>query len=200
MPSPSFLSRLSGVLAGLVGAIVFVHYFWPVTPVREAAQPVLRSVVLLGGMALVLAAWRLWARHVRQWRQPESAALLVGMVLALVAGLWPGDSATGPGPWLYTWLLRPGWAALLALMPFFLAAALWRRLGVDGPAAFAFVTGLVLMLLAQTPLLVAAWPALAELRHWLLTGLVAPVLRGVLIGLSLGFVLSVLARSRGRQA
>lgn len=199
MSSPAFVSRLSGILAGLVGVIVFTHYFWPSATMREAAQPILRSVVLLGGMTLVLMAWRLCARHIRQWRQPESAALLVGMALALGAGLGPGGYTAGPGRWLYEWLLRPGWAALLALLPFFLVAALWRRLQVDGPATFAFVAGLLLMLVAQTPLLIAAWPGLADLRHLLLTGLVAPVLRGVLIGLSLGVVLGVLIRRGGKQ-
>lgn len=199
MASPAFLSRLSAALAVWAGGVVLLHYFWPIAPVREAAQPVLRTVVLLSGTVLVLAVARLAVQHGRQWRRPESAALLVGMALALGAGLWPGGYAAGPGRWVYEWLLRPGWAALLALLPFFLAAALWRRLRVDGPATAAFVTGLLLMLVAQTPLLVLVWPGLADLRHILLVGLVAPVLRGVLIGLSLGVVLGVLTRRGGRQ-
>jgi ACR3 family arsenite efflux pump ArsB len=72
-------------------------------------------------------------------------------------------------------------------------------LRIDEPAAFLFVTGLVLMLLAQTPAMVATWPWLAGLRHGLLSWLVAPVLRGVLIGLSLGVVWRLLAHLGGRS-
>jgi hypothetical protein len=196
---PLFLRRLSVALAVWTGGIVLLHYFWPVGPVREAAQPVLRTVVLLSGMVLVLAAARLVVHHGRRWRQPESAAFLVGAGLSLGTGLLPGGYEAGPGWWVYAWLLRSGWAALLALVPLFLLAALYRRLRMDEPAAFLFVAGLVLMLVAQMPAALAIWPWLAGLRHALLSWLVAPVLRGVLIGLSLGVVWRLLAHLGGRS-
>ncbi len=196
---PLFLRRLSVALAMWTGGLVLLHYFWPIAPVREAVQPVLRTVVLLSAMVLVLAAVRLVRHHGRRWRQPESAAFLVGAGLSLGTGLLPGGYEAGPGWWVYAWLLRPGWAALLALVPVFLLAALYRRLRIDEPAALLFVTGLVLMLAAQTPAVVAIWPWLAELRHALLSWLVAPVLRGILIGLSLGVVWRVLAYRGGRS-
>ncbi len=197
MPSPSasnLVRILVLVMGGVAGAIVFFNYFAPVSPISDLAQPVLQAVVLLTAAALLWGSLNLLVRHLGQMRHKRaSLAVVVGFVLAFGGGLLPGGYDAGWGRWVLEWLLVPGLAALFALLPIFLAFALYQRLRIRDLGALFFVLGLLLVLLGQTPALA---PFLASLRHNLLVGPVAAAWRGVLIGLALGIVLAALSRLR----
>lgn len=189
------LRTLAGILAGIAGVIVFLNYFLPGTAITQLAQPLLQAVVLLSAVGLLLASARLAVRHIVQFRRsPASIALVAGFVLALVVGLLPQGFQGGAGRWVYQWLLGPGLAAVFALLPIFLAYALWRHLRIRDAGMALFALGLIAVLLAQTPWLAGQFPWLAVVRHNLMVGLGAAVFRGVLIGLALGLILATLSR------
>ncbi len=197
MPSPStptLVRILALVVGGVAGAVVFFNYFAPVSPISELAQPVLQAVVLLTAAALLWGSLHLLVRHLGQMRHNRaSIAVVVGFVLTFVSGLFPGGYDAGWGRWVLEWLLVPGLAALFALLPIFLAFALYQRLRIRDLGGLFFVLGLLLVLLGQTPALA---PLLGGLRHNLLVGPVAAAWRGVLIGLALGIVLAAFSRLR----
>ena len=194
-PSASALVRiLVLVVGGVAGAIVFFNYFAPVSPISDLAQPVLQAVVLLTAAALLWGSLNLLVRHLGQMRHKRaSLAVVVGFVLTFVGGLLPDGYDAGWGRWVLEWLLVPGLAALFALLPIFLAFALYQRLRIRDLGSLFFVLGLLLVLLGQTPALASI---LGGLRHNLLVGPVAAAWRGVLIGLALGIVLATLSRLR----
>ena len=182
------------VVGGVAGAIVFFNYFAPVSPISDLAQPVLQAVVLLTAAALLWGSLNLLVRHLGQMQHKRaSLAVVVGFVLTFVGGLLPTGFDAGWGRWVLEWLLVPGLAALFALLPIFLAFALYQRLRIRDLGTLFFVLGLLLVLLGQTPALA---PLLGGLRHNLLVGPVAAAWRGVLIGLALGIVLAALSRLR----
>ncbi len=186
---------LAGLLAAIAGVIVFLNYFLPGTAITRLAQPLLQAVVLLTAAALVFAAGHLVVRHIlRARRFPASIALVAGFVVTFVMGLLPAGFTAGAGRWAYQWLLGPGLAAVFALLPIFLAFALYRRLRIRDLGMALFTLSLIAVLLSQTPWLVDQAPWLAALRHNLMVGLAAAVFRGILIGLALAVVLAALAR------
>jgi hypothetical protein len=193
--------RVLAILIGSVGGVVvFLQYYFPnSTTLNSLAQPFLQWVVLLTAASLVLAIGNLLTRHIRQLPgQYLSGFLIVGFLVMFVAGLLPKGYTDGLGQWLYHWLLAPGMAALFALLPIFLVYALIQRLHIRDIGALLFAIALLLVVLGQTPLLVDKLPVLAAIRHDILIAPVAAVFRGILIGLALGVILTILTRIRSR--
>ncbi len=184
---------LAIILAFLSGLLAFSNYFfdlpWLVTP----TQFLLKTVVLVSAAALTLAAFNLARRHVQRARQKDvgSLLLLAGFIVAFIAGLLPGGFQTGLGGWLYQWLLAPGMAAIFALLPIFLAYALFRRLSVRDLGGFLLFVGMVIVLVGQIPSLASNFPVVAAFRHDLLIAPVAAAFRGVLLGLAVGALLAI---------
>ena len=200
-PSLRTVWRVLAILIGLVsGVVVFLQYFFPTSATLTGlAQPFLQWVVLLTATALLLAVANLLARHARQLPQQRlSGFLIVGFVVMFLAGLLPAGFEDGLGQWLYQWLLAPGLASLFALLPIFLGYALVQRLHIREFGALLFAVTLLLVLLGQTPLLVDKLPILAAIRHDILVAPVAAAFRGILIGLALGVILTILTRIRSR--
>ena len=132
---PEFLAV---ILAFIAGVMAFGNYFFQASFLREPTQFLLKVVILVSGAALLMAAFNLVTRHAIRAKNRDvgSALLLVGFAGAFVAGLMPGGFLTGPGGWLYQWLLAPGMAAIFALLPIFLAYALLRHLSVRDLGGF----------------------------------------------------------------
>lgn len=200
-PSLRTVWRVLALVIGLTGGVVvFLQYFFTDSAtLTSLAQPFLQWVVLLTAASLLLAIGNLLARHIRQLPgQHLSGFLIAGFVVMFVAGLLPAGYGGGLGQWLYRWLLAPGLAALFALLPIFLGYALIQRLYIRDFGALLFAVALLLVLLGQTPLLVDKMPIFAVIRHDILIAPVAAVFRGILIGLALGVILSLLTRIRSQ--
>ena len=188
--------RGSAIVIALSGAIlVFIQYFFPTWPLATWAQPLLQWVILLTAAAILFATAHLFVRYVRQVpEKPVSVLVLVAFTVTFGAGLLP--ELVEVNTWLYRWLLAPGLAALFALLPIFLIYAIYTRLHLRDLGALLFAGSLLLVLIGQTPLLAAEVPFLAAIRHDILIGPTAAVFRGVLIGLALSIILSVMSRLR----
>lgn len=192
---------LAIILAFLSGLLAFSSYFFDLPFLATPTQFLLKTTVLLSGAALVLAAFNLVGRHVQQVRQKDVGSLLLiaGFVVAFIAGLMPGGFRTGLGGWLYQWLLAPGVAALFALLPIFLAYALFRHLSVRDLGGFLLFAGMIVVLIGQIPSLASNFPVLAAFRHDLLIAPVAAAFRGVLLGLAVGVLLAIFLKLFSRR-
>lgn len=192
------LERAIAFWLGILTAIIlFLQYFLPTTWLSNLAQPFLFWIIALTATALVLAAANLWFKHLRRIPDSISSTLLVaGFGVALVAGLLPNGFEAGLGQWIYRWLIAPGLAALFALLPIFLAYALYRHLQLRSVGSVLLALSLVLVLLGQTPLIAERVPVLAALRHDILIGPAAVAFRALIILLALGLTLNTWARLR----
>ncbi len=184
-------------LALFTGLLLFVQYFVPWPWLSRLAHPFLLWIIVLTATAFILAAAQLVVRHARKVRtNAGSTLLLIGFILTLIAGLLPQGYEAGFGAWLYDWLLAPGLAALFALLPIFLAYALYKHLQLRSIGSLLLVVALLIVLLGQTPLIVERLPMLAALRHDILIAPVAIGFRALIILLAIGLVLNIWTRLR----
>lgn len=193
-PSSSRLPEfLAIILAFLAGLLAFGNYFFDLPFLVAPTQFLLKTVVLVSGAALLLAALQLLGRHSLRARQKDvgSLFLALGFIITFVAGLLPGGYRTGLGAWMYQWLLAPGMAAIFALLPIFLAYALFRHLSVRDLGGFLLFISMVFVLLGQIPALSYRFPILAAVRHDLLIGPAAAAFRGIILGLATGVLLAI---------
>ncbi len=198
MPSSprSLPQKLAVLLAIIAGGLAFLDYFFTLPILRTPTQIVLKIVILTSAAALMLAAFNLLWRHIRQARAKklESIGVILGFIVMFIAGLLPTTYQAGVGRWLYEWLLAPGMAAIFALLPIFLIYALLRHLDIRSLGGALLFAAFVIVLLGQTPWIAHALPWLAMTRYHLLTGPAAIAFRGVLLGIALGILITLITR------
>ena len=188
--------RLALILAIFAGGLVFLDYFTVIPALRTPTQIILKTVMLTSAAALALAAFNLLLRHARQirTRNPESVLLTAGFIIMFGAGFLPSAYRAGLGHWLYEWLLAPGMAATFALLPIFLAYALFRRLDIRSLGGILLFLAFVVVLLGQIPWFSHALPWLATIRRLTLVDGASVAFRGVLMGIAMGVLITLLTR------
>ncbi len=188
---------LALILAFVSGILAFSNYFFQLPLLVAPTQFLLKTTVLVSGAALMIAAINLLWRHMKRTASGDvgSILLVTGFIVAFVAGLLPDGFHGGVGGWLYQWVLAPGMAAVFALLPIFLAYALYRHLSVREIGGFLLFLGMIIVLLGQMPSLIAYFPFLAAFRHDLLIGPTAAAFRGVIFGVATGVVLAILLKT-----
>ncbi len=190
----SWPERITLAVGVLAGALSLASYFFPRGPWIGPAQFLLKTTMLTFAGALLLGVGHLLWRHWPGVRQKQAQSLLLwgGFLLMFLAGMAMGGFRVGLAGWLYHWALAPGMAAVFALIPIFMAYALWRHLSVRDVGGVLFLAGLILVLMGQIPGFLAFLPGLAVWRRALLVGPVAAAFRGVLLGVALGSILAFL--------
>jgi hypothetical protein len=143
------------------------------------------AAAITGGLALAIRHV-VDVRHSRGDRV-GSVLLLGGMAVMIVAGFLPG-SAGADSPvvrWLVAALLAPLVAALFALLFFFLLGAAQRGLQLRSRETTVMLLAAVVVLVLLLPLggVVGDW--LAEAAGWTLAVPIGAVFRGLLIGVAI---------------
>ncbi|MEA3308927.1 MAG: hypothetical protein U9Q70_05390 [Chloroflexota bacterium] len=182
-------------IAILVGVTVLVGAVWPITPLRELRAILLQWAMIVGAFAFLLAFLNLLranlARLKRKGRGRFPSFLIVlsalGTVILVMGELLWQD---GRGIWsqyLVSNFLVPGESALLALTAVTLLLSglqifrVRRSLG-----SLLFLTVALLLLLKTVP----AVGLLADLANWVERVLALAGMRGLIIGVALGTLLS----------
>ncbi len=163
--------------------------------------------VILGGVAILLGVINVLWVHLGRIQHGEadwwqSLVLVVVLLAVLLAGIVNPDGDRSPLlEWVYDAVIAPGYAALYALIVFFLCAALFHRVRVGRPGGGWVLAGLLLMLLAQTPAArTLLSPTVAASIAWLSNVPVTATLRGALLGVGLALVVIALRALFGRRA
>ena len=116
--------------------------------------------------------------------QRPSGADLVGIGVAM-----PGSAALG---WLFRYVYQPLEATLGALLAFFAVSAAYRAFRVQSVEAGILLVSTLLALVVQLPVVGTLVPYLAELRVWLFAVPVTAGVRGILLGVALGTIVTSL--------
>jgi len=163
--------------------------------------------VILGGVAILLGVVNVLWVHLRRIQHGEadwwqSLVLVVVLLAVLLAGIVNPDGDRSPLlEWVYDAVIAPGYAALFALIVFFLGAALFHRVRVGRPGGGWVLVGLLLMLMVQTPAArTLLSPTVAASIGWLSNVPVTATLRGALLGVGLALVMIALRALFGRRA
>jgi hypothetical protein len=192
------LKRLVSVLiSGVAGALVLLALFLQVPAVDillEVAQVATAVALLLGLVSVVVGHLQNVARRARGW----GSSLIIAVVAILIFGLEllpqslglvsPAD-AQELSALILRYVFQPLATSTLGLLAFFALRASWRALGHRPGEAVVILAVAVIFLVAAGPW-AGGIPGLREALDWVRTYPVAGVTRGLLIGASLGAIVT----------
>jgi len=177
------------VVVGLILVVNFVVINPTLATVAAGAQELIvllaAAAALTGAIALVLRHW-----HAVVARGPDrvgSWAVLVGVAIMLVAGLYPGSpGVTSPAVrWLVAALLGPLVASIFALLFVFLLRAVGRGMALRSRDTTLMLAAAAVVVVLLLPLRGALGDWLAAAGTWSLAVPIGAVFRGLLIGIAI---------------
>ncbi len=187
---------IATVIAVVVSLVVLVGVVWPVSPLYEIRLLMLRWVQVLGAFAFLLAFLSLLRANLRRLRHSgpgrvPSLMIVLAAPATTALVLWElrtsGEGVTTFGRFILRHVLIPGESTLLALTAVTLVIAalrmLKRRRRVE---SLLFVLFVVLLLIRTLPYI----GPLREVVGWMERILATAGLRGLVMGVALGTVLT----------
>lgn len=195
----SVLKRMLPTAVGMaVGLFVLASVFTTNPWLDAIGNYFVDTAILIAAFALFLGLLnvvRVHALKIRE-RQPgrfSSFFLLAVMLLVLALGLPPSpDRPSGPAQpavqWIFQNVQAPIQASLSALLVFFIATASYRMLRTRRPGWIILWIVALLVLLGQVS--VGIFPVLSDLKDWILDVPAIAGVRGIVLGVSLGALLT----------
>jgi len=206
------------LIATITGLVVLFGYLFPnrlltlyrghVTELRDV---LVEWAVIVAAFAFLLGMVNILRVHVRRLFQRGSGrvyslvllfAMVVALVLTLIPPLLPANAVTQNLPDLdqamFDYLISPLGASLAALVVFTLVLAALRLLRARRRlGAVIFLVIVVVILLGSTPLAGLEW--LAGVREWIINVPGMAGMRGLLLGVVLGTVITALRVHMGSE-
>jgi uncharacterized membrane protein YhaH (DUF805 family) len=194
----AFKRILPASVAAAAGILVLVALFTSNPTLDAIGEYLIGVVVIIAVFALFLGVvnvLRVHARRVHERRKGGfySVVLLAAMLLVIALGLLPGpDQPSGPTQPAVAWIFQniqiPIQASFSALLVFFLVTAALRLLTVRSLEAAVMLLVVLLVLAGQVT--VGLVPLLPQIRDWILDVPAMAGVRGILLGVALGAVLT----------
>lgn len=183
---------IPGILVIVVGLLLLVDYVVINPTLADAADAVLRLIVLLAAGAGITGGSFLVVRHVRQVvdggpHRVESLVLLAGLAAMLVAGFYPGSQgASDPAVrWMVAALLAPIVASLFAMLFIFLLVAMRRGVQLRSRQVRVMLVAAAVVIVLLLPLGGSIGDWLAAAAGWAQAVPIGGVFRGLLIGVGI---------------
>jgi hypothetical protein len=180
------------------GIVVLVSLLTQYPLVDAFGLYLLDVAVIVAAFALFLGVVNVIRVHTRKLRERPSERLyslilLLSMFVVLAFGLLPwGGAATGVSQpvvqWLFEYVQLPIQATLSALLVFFLVTAAYRLLTLRNAESAVMLIVVLLVLLGQAA--AGLFPPLVAIRDWIVAVPALAGIRGILLGVSLGAVLT----------
>jgi hypothetical protein len=183
---------LPAALAIAVGLFVLVALLLPYPLFSAIGAYFIDSAIIIAAFALFLGLINLLRVHLRHIRErtktwPYSALLLVSLFVVLAIGLVTGPSQPAV-QWIFSYVMAPIQATLGALLAFFTLMAAYRLLRLRNVESAVLLVVALIVLAGQAS--VGLLPVLPQLRDWILDVPALAGVRGILLGVALGTVLT----------
>jgi len=189
---------LSTALAIAVGVFVLISVFAE-NPLLDAIGTYFIDVaVIIAAFALFLGLINVLRVHARKIRErqpgsPYSFVLLVALLIVLTVGLLsipgrPSGPAQPAVQWIFENIQAPIQASLSALLVFFIVTAAYRLFRLRNLESIVMLIVTLLVLAGQVT--VGLVPVLPNLRDWIVEVPAMAGMRGILLGVALGAVLT----------
>lgn len=185
-------------IAIAVGILVLVAVFGSIPRVDAVGAYLIDTAVVIAAFAFFLGLLNVLRVHARKIRDGGadslySFVLLLALLVVLALGLPPvSNQPSGPSQPIVQWIFEniqlPIQAALSALLVFFMVTAGYRLVSQRTLESVVMLLVTLLVLLGQ----VAAGlvPALVDVKDWILDVPALAGVRGILLGVALGAVLT----------
>ncbi len=190
---------LPTALAIAVGLFVLISLFVPTDPrdpglLHQIGIYFTDTAVIIAAFAFFLGLINVLRVHARKIRQQPSQSfysfvLLLAMFAVLLFGLLRPAGASQPVvQWLFDHVQAPIQASLAALLVFFTVTAAYRLLRVRSAESLVMLIVVLLVLAGQVS--VGLLPVLPDVRDWILDVVAMAGVRGILLGVALGALLT----------
>ncbi len=183
--------------AGLVTLLgQFIEAGW----LGELSRMFVQWAGILFAFALVVGLANLLAVHVRRVRArsegwADSLVLIGSAAAVLCAGL---NGVSAPSlQWIFQNVQAPLESATLALLVFFMAGAVLRALRLRGPGVALMLLTAAVVLLGQIPIMERLGREFADARDWIVSVPMTAGMRGLLLGVALGTLMTGLRMLTG---
>jgi len=189
---------LPTAVAIAIGLFVLAAVLVPI-PVTSAFGTYLIDIaVILAAFALFLGLFNVIRVHARKIKERQagwlySLILIASMLVVLALGL-PSYSGQPSGPsqpavqWMFHNILAPIQASLSALLVFLLVTAAFRWLRIRNLESAVMLGVALLVLIGQ--MTVGLLPILPEVKEWILDVPTMAGVRGILLGVAIGAILT----------
>jgi hypothetical protein len=187
---------ISLVIIYLSGLIVLLDFFTDGIPIVDGGGRVLALwVSIITGFLLLLGLGNIVRVHIERIRQRHenavySAALLLsafGVILAgLIGRVLLPDTPNAVNDWVFRYIYQPLAVTLFSLLAFLTIGAAVRALRLSSIEATLLVVGAVLVLIGQ--IAIAPLDSAVAVSQWFQDYPVLGIVRGILIGASLGAI------------
>jgi hypothetical protein len=189
---------LPTAVAIAVGIFVLIAVFTPYPLFDAIGTYFVDTAVIIAAFALLLGVINVLRVHARKIQRGQPASLyslilIAAMLLVLVMGL-PTFSGRPSGPsqpmvqWIFDYIQTPIQASLSALLVFFVVTAAYRLLLLRNLESVVMLLVVLIVLLGQVAL--GLIPVLPNLKEWILDVPAMAGVRGILLGVALGALLT----------
>jgi len=180
------------ILAGVMGLIQILDYFFKVDLFNKAAVEMQNWVIIVSAFALALAAVNLSISHTRKIadKKPgalDSALLLITMVFTAVAGIFFSTESAG-FKFVFNAIIDPAASAFYAMAAFHVASAAYRAFRAHNAYAAALLITGVMFMLSKAPIGEYWFPWMPPITNWIMSVVNLAGMRGIMIGSAIGMV------------
>ncbi len=184
--------QLPIAIAGLMGLLMLVEYFFEWPAAKDAAAEMQNWVIVVAAFALALAAINLFLSHVRsvERRGPgaiHSVVLLVAMVVTTIVGVARGPNSDSFRV-IFDAILTPLASAFYAMACFHVASAAYRAFRASNAQSAALLITGVLMMLGRAPIGEAMSAQFPVIANWIMEVPNLAGNRGIMMTSALGMV------------
>jgi hypothetical protein len=181
-----------------IGILVLITVFTSYTELDTVGTYLIDTAVIIASFALFLGIVNVLRVHSQKIQKKPgerlySFVLVAAMLIVLAVGLpsLPGQPSGPSQPivqWIFENIQAPIQASLSALLVFLVVTAAYRLLMVRNIESAVMLVVVLLVLLGQVTLGLA--PILPELKDWILDVPTLAGVRGILLGVALGALLT----------
>ena len=161
--------------------------------ISDAFQVIFYVSIGLG----VINIFRVYGYQVVRGRKgwPNALALIIGMLVMTVAGLWSefGKSDAVSAffqDFLFTGIYNNLGSAMFSLLAFYIAGAAYRSFRVQSVEAGLMMLAALVVMIGQIPLGFYLWHQFPTIRNWLMTQVSTPGIRAIIFGILVAFLVT----------
>ena len=185
-------------IAIVAGIFVLLSVFIPSASLGALGLYFIDTAVIIAAFALILGVINVLRVHGRKIHEaqpgrPYSFVLIAAMLIVLTIGLLtiPGRPSGQSQPavqWIFENIQAPIQASLSGLLVFFIVTAAYRLLRARNLESAVMLIVVIIVLLGQVTL--GLVPVLPKLKDWILDVPAMAGVRGILLGVALGALLT----------
>jgi len=183
----------------ITSLIIIVSFFIPHAPFGTMQEISLKWYAIIAGFTMLLGVDSLIHMHSQKIKRKKSGwvysvVLIVGFAVFVVAGTISGFrygtamDINSSFMYLYNYVIIPLQSTMFALLSFFIASAAYRAFRARNLDATLLLITAVIVMIGRVPIGNQIWHNFPAIAEWIMAIPQMAAKRGILIGISLGYI------------